>query len=90
MRVTGSSGWRESSQGHREGKVEDATEAEFVATGRGMAWNEVMLTLEQERERARAAFSAFVDPPDAAVALFTEEAFGHYEEHAAEIRAFGA
>ena len=72
------------------GEVEDAAEAEILATGRGMEWNEVMLKLEQNRERARAAFSAFVDPPDAAVALFTEEAFGHYEEHAAEIRAFGA
>lgn len=71
-------------------EVEDAQEAQVLATGRSMEWNDVIPALEQNRERARAAFSAFVDPPDAAVALFTEEAFGHYEEHAAEIRAFGA
>jgi hypothetical protein len=69
---------------------EDAAEAEILTTGRSMEWNEVRLKLEQNRERARAAFSAIGDPPDAVVDVFTEETFGHYEEHAAEIRAFGA
>jgi hypothetical protein len=43
----------------REG--EDAGEAEILTTGRGMEWDEVMLKLEQNRERARAAIG---DLPD--------------------------
>ena len=58
------------------GEGEDAAEAEILVTGRGLEWDEVMLKLEQSRDRARAAFSAIVEPSDAAVALFTEDAFG--------------
>lgn len=69
---------------------DDALVAQILATGRGMHWDEVILTFEQSRERVRAAFSAFGDPPELAVQWLTDDTFDHYEEHAAEIRAFNA
>jgi hypothetical protein len=64
-------------------------DAEILAQGRGMTWDEVVLRAEPSRERARAALPAFGDDlPEAAVELFTEETFEHYEEHTSQIRAF--
>jgi hypothetical protein len=69
---------------------DDAWEAEILATGRGMSWDEVVARAEQGHDRARAALSAIEDPPDEAVQWFTDDTFGHYDEHAAEIRAFSS
>jgi hypothetical protein len=68
----------------------DVPDEEILATGRAMAWDEVLRRADQGRERVRAAFSAFADPPPKAVELFGDETFDHYEEHEAQIRAFGA
>ena len=43
---------------------------------------------ERNRTRARAAFDPFDEPPALAVQWFTDDTFDHYEEHAAQIRAF--
>jgi len=68
---------------------DDALVAQILAEGRGMTWDETILRAGLSRERVRAALSALGDdPPQAAVELFTEETFEHYEEHAAQIRAF--
>jgi hypothetical protein len=67
----------------------DERDAEILAEGRGVTWDEVVLRAGPSRERVRAALSALGDdPPEAAVELFTDETFEHYEEHAAQIRAF--
>jgi hypothetical protein len=63
-------------------------EAEILATGRTMPWDEVLLAMRQNRERARAALPAADDRSDAVVSLFREETLEHYLEHASEIRAF--
>jgi uncharacterized protein (TIGR03083 family) len=65
-------------------------EAEIVATGRGMSWDEVVRRTEQGRDRVRAAFSSSPDPGDTAVGWFRDDTFDHYDEHTAEIRAFVA
>jgi len=66
----------------------DGPEAEILATGRAMSWDEVILRAGQSRERVRAAFSAFDDLPQRAVEWFEDDTFDHYEEHAEQIRAF--
>ena len=67
---------------------DDAWVAEILTAGRGMRWEAVILQAEQNRERARAALSAFGELPDKAMEWFTDDTFDHYHEHAAEIRAF--
>lgn len=67
----------------------DSRDPEILAEGRGMTWDEMVLRARPSRERLRAVLSALGDHlPEAAVELFTEETFEHYEEHAAQIRAF--
>jgi uncharacterized protein (TIGR03083 family) len=68
----------------------DVPDEEVLATGRSMAWDEILRRAEQGRERVREAFSAFADPPPKALELFGDETFDHYEEHEAQIRAFSA
>ena len=68
----------------------DVHDAGVLAVGRGMGWDEIVLRLEQHSARAREALSAFDDPPDKAVEWFTDDTFEHFEEHAAQIRTFGA
>ncbi len=49
----------------------DSRDAEILAAGRGMTWDEVFLRAGPSRERVRAALSALGDdPPEAAVELF--------------------
>ena len=67
----------------------DSRDAEILAEGRGMTWDEVLMRAEPSRERARAAFSALADLPGYVVELFAEETFDHYDEHRAQISAFG-
>lgn len=73
-----------------EPEDENAWDAEILAAGRGMSWDEAILQLEQNRERARRALSAFGELPDEAEEWFTDDTFDHYQEHAAQIRAFSA
>lgn len=73
-----------------EAEDDDALVAEILTAGRGMGWDEVIQKFGQNRERVRAALSAFDDPPELAVQWFTDDTFDHYEEHAAEIRSFDA
>ena len=68
----------------------DVPDEEVLARGRAMAWDEMLRHADQSRERVRAAFSAFGDPPPKALELFGDETFDHYEEHEAQIRAFSA
>jgi len=68
----------------------DVPDEEILATGRGMAWDEVLRHADLGRQRVRAAFSAFDDPPPKAIELFGDETFDHYDEHEAQIRAFSA
>jgi hypothetical protein len=65
-------------------------EAVILATGRGLGWDEVVMRAEQGRERARRALAAFDDIPERATTWFVEDTIHHYEEHRAQIRAFGA
>ena len=65
-------------------------DAEVLATGRGMRWDEVVRYAERSHDRVRAAFSSSPDPGDVATRWFREDTFDHYDEHAAEIRAFVA
>jgi hypothetical protein len=68
----------------------DLPEAEILARGRSMSWDEVIRKAEESRERVRAALSAFDDPPELALRWFRDDTFDHYQEHAAQIRAFGS
>ena len=68
----------------------DVPDEEILATGRAMAWDEILRHAERSRQRVRTAFSALPDPPPKALELFGDETFDHYEEHEAQIRAFGA
>lgn len=65
-------------------------EAEILATGRGMSWDEVVGRAEQGHARVRAAFSSSPNPGDTAVEWFRDDTFDHYDEHTAEISAFVA
>jgi hypothetical protein len=66
----------------------DAMNDAVIEEGRGMAWDEIIVQSEHNRERARAALQALSTVTDEALEEFTGETFEHYEEHAAEIRAF--
>jgi len=66
----------------------DGINDKVIEDGRGMAWDEIIVQSEHNRERARAALLALATVTDDALEEFTGETFEHYEEHAAEIRAF--
>ena len=66
----------------------DAFNAAVVQDGRGMSWDEIIVRSEQNRVQCREALEALPTLTDEAVEEFTGETFEHYEEHAAEIRAF--
>jgi hypothetical protein len=66
----------------------DAVNDKVIEDGRGMLWDEIIVQSEHNRERARAALQALSTITDEALEEFTGETYEHYEEHAAEIRAF--
>ena len=66
----------------------DAVNDKVIEDGRGMRWDEIIVQSEHNRERARAALKALSTVTAEALEEFTGETFEHYEEHAAEIRAF--
>ena len=71
-----------------EPEDEEAWDAEILAAGRGMGWDQVIQQAEQNHQRSRAALSALDDLPEVAVEWFTDDTFDHYEEHAAQISSF--
>ena len=76
--------------GEQDPDDSDLPEDEILAAGRGMSWDEVILRARQSRERVRTALLGFDDLPQPAIEWFQDDTFGHYEEHGAQIRAFGA
>jgi hypothetical protein len=78
----------------RDGDAEpngfDGSESEILEAGRALTWDQVVQRAADARSRVRAALTAFDDAPSRAVEWFQDETFDHYEEHAAQIRAFAA
>jgi hypothetical protein len=66
------------------------SEAEVLSRGRTMSWDQVIQQADQERKRVRAALSALRELPELAREWFRDDTFEHYDEHRAEIHAFGA
>ena len=76
--------------GEAEPKGFDGPESEILEAGRALTWDQVLQRAADARSRVRAALLAFDDEPSRAVEWFKDETFDHYEEHAAQIRAFAA
>ena len=66
----------------------DALNALVIEDGRAMSWDEIVVSSEQNRTRAREALQALPELTDEAITEFAGETFEHYDEHATEIRAF--
>ena len=66
----------------------DAFNAMVLEDGRAMTWDEIIVRSEQNRVRAREALQALSTLTEEAVTEFAGETYEHYNEHAAEIRAF--
>ena len=64
------------------------TNDEVAEQSKAMSWDEVVERSEAARERIRSVFAALSDVPPAAESEFVDETFGHYDEHAVEIRQF--
>jgi hypothetical protein len=64
------------------------TNDEVAEQSKAMSWDEVVERSEAARERIRTVFAALSDVPPAAESEFVDETFGHYDEHAVEIRQF--
>jgi Mycothiol maleylpyruvate isomerase N-terminal domain len=73
-----------------DGQDWDAINDRVVQEGRTMTWDEVVVASERNRERVRDALRALPSLTDEAVEEFGGETFEHYEEHAAEVRAFAS
>lgn len=68
----------------------DALNEMVIVEGRTMSWDQVIVRSEQNRARARVALQAMSSLTDEQVEDFGGESYEHYEEHAAEIRAFAS
>jgi hypothetical protein len=66
----------------------DAYNERVIKEGRDMSWDEIVTRSEENRSRCRQALTALPELTDEAISEFTGETFEHYDEHAAEIRAF--
>jgi hypothetical protein len=64
------------------------TNDEVAEQSKAMSWDEVVERSEAARDRIRTVFAALSDVPPAAESEFVDETFGHYDEHAVEIRQF--
>jgi DinB superfamily len=64
------------------------TNDEVAEQSKAMSWDEVVGRSEAARERIRTVFAALSDVPPAVESEFVDETFGHYDEHAVEIRRF--
>jgi predicted nucleotidyltransferase len=76
--------------GEPEPPDSDLTEEEILADGRAKTWDAILRHAENSRERVRTAFAALNEPTPKAIESFRDETFDHYDEHAAQIRAFSA
>lgn len=68
--------------------VPEEPEADIVARGRTMTWEELLAKAKESRERIRTALSACPEIDDWVVEAFAGETYEHYDEHTAEVRAF--
>jgi hypothetical protein len=66
----------------------DAFNAIVTDEGRALTWDEIIVRSEECRVRAREALQALPALTDEAISEFSGETYEHYDEHAAEIRAF--
>jgi hypothetical protein len=66
----------------------DGMSEEMIQRGRALGYGDLLTETERIREGMHAAWAALPEPGDEAAAWFAEETFTHYEEHAAEIRAY--
>jgi hypothetical protein len=68
----------------------DALNASVAEESKLMTWDEVITGAEGGRMHARSALQAMSELTDKAAEEFSDETFDHYDEHRAEIAAFGA
>jgi hypothetical protein len=68
----------------------DALNASVAEESKLMTWDEVITGAEEGRMHARSALQAMSELTDKAAEEFSDETFDHYDEHRAEIAAFGA
>jgi hypothetical protein len=66
----------------------DGVNALVVEEGRGMTWDEIIVRSEANRARFRAALPGVTELSDDLLEDIAGETYDHYDEHAAEIRAF--
>ena len=66
------------------------TNDEVAEQSKAMSWDEVVTRSEAARERIRTVLSSLLEIGPAAESEFTDETFGHYDEHTAEIERFAA
>lgn len=66
----------------------DAVNEEMVREGRAMSFDEVLAAAERRRAEAREVWASLPELDELRAGLFADETFVHYDEHAAEIRAF--
>ncbi len=71
-----------------DGDPQEMPEAEILARGRSMGWDEVLERGSVARARVRAAISATGENTESITELVAGETFDHYDEHSAEVRAF--
>jgi hypothetical protein len=66
----------------------DAVSEEMIERGRSLTLDEVLSRAEAQRAHVHDVWSGLPQPGAEAAAWFAEETFLHYEEHAAEVRAW--
>ena len=68
----------------------DALNDLVIEQGRAMTWDEIIVRSRANRERVRTALAPFTELTGELLEDFAGETYDHYDEHAAEIRAFAA
>ena len=66
----------------------DAVNERMIREGRAMSFDEALAAAERSRAEARDAWSSLPEVDEERAGLFADETSTHYEEHAADIRAF--
>ena len=68
----------------------DGVNAIVLDEGRGMTWDEIIVRTEGHRARLRRALPTVPELTAELLEDYAGETYDHYDEHAAEIRAFAA
>jgi hypothetical protein len=68
----------------------DAVNDLVIQEGRAMTWDEIVVRSEENRTRLRAAVPSVTEPSTDLLEDLAGETYDHYDEHAAEIRAFAS